>query len=286
MHAHPGFLVRARNGLRRRLSLIVFAVVGLLPAFAAAQAVIATAETDGWQFSATMYAWLPSVHGTVNFPLLGTSSDLSVDANTLLNHLNLGALGAFDVHYGNWGAFTDVMYLNVGASKSNTRDFTVIGIPATTTADLHETLKTWIVTIAPEYRVLAGPAWTLNLLAGARYAELNNTLNWSFSGALGPLPPANRSGGSEASLHIWDGIVGVKGQYAFGAQWRWSVPFYLDAGSGDSERTYQAAGGLAYAFNWGQVLALYRYLEYKPQSSSRVQELYFEGPVIGATFRW
>lgn len=264
----------------------MFSAAGLLPAIAAPQAVIATGGTDSWQFSATLYGWLPSVHGTVDFPLLGTSKDISVDSSTLLNHLNLGALGAFDVHYGDWGAFTDIMYLNLGASKSNTRDFTVIGIPATTTADLHETLKTWIVTIAPEYRVVAGPAWTLNLLAGARYVDLNNTLNWSFSGALGPLPPASRSGGSEASETIWVGIVGLKGQYAFGEQRRWSVPFYLDAGSGDSERTYQAAGGLAYSFSWGQITALYRYLEYKPQASARIQEVYFDGPLIGATFRW
>jgi hypothetical protein len=275
--------------LHQGVGLLVFATAGLLPALAAADQVFATAQSDQWQFSATLYGWLPDVHGTVNFPVLGTTQDISVDANTLLNHLNLAALGAFDVHYGAWGAFTDVIYMNLGATKSNTRNFTIgnIGIPATTTADLRESLKTWIVTVAPEYRLVADPAWTLDLLVGVRYVDLSNTLDWSISGALGPLPPVNRTGSSQADAVVWNGIIGLKGQYAFGTDRRWSVPFYLDGGTGDSWNSFQVAGGLAYSFDWGQIGALYRYLEYKPQGSgNRIQEIYFNGPMVGATLRW
>jgi len=278
-----------RTGLRHGVGLLMFVAAGLLPALATADEVFATAQSDTWQFSATLYGWLPDVHGTVNFPVLGTSQDISVDANTLLNHLNLAALGAFDVHHGAWGAFTDVIYMNLGATKSNTRNFSIgnVGIPASTTANLRESLKTWIVTIAPEYRVVADPAWTLDLLVGARYVDLSNTLSWSITGALGPLPPANRSGSSEASRDVWAGIVGLKGQYAFGTDRRWSVPFYLDGGTGDSWNTFQVAGGLAYSFDWGQIGALYRYLKYKPQgSNNRIEEVYFNGPMVGASLRW
>ena len=278
-----------RSRLHHGVGLLVFAAAGLLPAFAAANDVIATAQSDKWQFSSTVYGWLPDIHGTVDFPVLGTTQDIGVDANTLLNHLNLAALGTFDAHYGAWGAFTDVIYMNLGATKSNTRNFSIgnIGIPATTTADLRESLKTWIVTAAPEYRVVAGPDWTLDLFVGVRYVDLSNTLNWSITGALGPLPPANRTGSSQADADVWTAIIGVKGQYAFGTGNRWSVPFYLDGGTGDSWNTFQVAGGLAYSFDWGQVGALYRYLEYKPQGSdNRIQEIYFNGPMVGATFRW
>jgi hypothetical protein len=61
--------------------------------------VIATAQSDSWKFSATLYGWFPNVHGTVDFPVLGTTQDIGVDGNTLFNHLNLAALGAFDVHH-------------------------------------------------------------------------------------------------------------------------------------------------------------------------------------------
>ena len=178
------------------------------------------------------------------------------------------------MHYGDCGAFTDIIYLNLGNKKSNTRDFSLgnIGIPATTTADLQITLKSWIVTIAPEYRIVADPNWTVDLLAGARYAEISTTLSWAFTGSIGPLPPASRVGGSEASIHVWTGIGGIKGQYAFGADKRWSVPFYFDAGSGDSMRTYQVAGGVGYSFHWGEITALWRYLDYKPQSNTRLRK--------------
>jgi hypothetical protein len=278
-----------RTCLRLGVGLLVFAVAALLPALATADEVFATGQSNTWKFSATLYGWLPDVHGTVDFPVLGTTQDIGVDANTLLNHLNLAALGTFDAHYGAWGAFTDVIYMNLGATKSNTRNFSIgnIGIPATTTADLRESLKTWIVTAAPEYRVVAGPDWTLDLFVGVRYVDLSNTLNWSITGALGPLPPANRTGSSQADADVWTAIIGVKGQYAFGTGNRWSVPFYLDGGTGDSWNTFQVAGGLAYSFDWGQVGALYRYLEYKPQGSdNRIQEIYFNGPMVGATFRW
>ena len=278
--------VRTRLGA----SLLVLAVAGLLPAVAAADAaaVIATADSDTWKFSATVYGWFPDIHSTVHFPVLGTTQSVSVDANKLYSNLNLGFTGAFDVHYGHWGAFTDIIYLNLGAKKSNSRDFTIgdVGIPANTTADLRFSMKSWIVTIAPEYRLSTWPEWTVDLLAGGRYADLTTSLNWSFTGNIGPLPPVSRVGGAEAGIHFWTGIVGIKGQYALGSDKRWSVPFYFDAGSGNSWRTYQAAGGVGYSFHWGEITALYRYLDYKPQSSIRFEEVYFAGPLVGATFRW
>jgi hypothetical protein len=280
---------RRHARLRAGASLLVLAAAGFVPALSAADpAVIATADSDTWKFAATVYGWFPTIHNTVNFPLLGTTHNISVDANQLYSNVNLGATGAFDVHYGDFGAFTDIIYLNLGNKKSNTRDFSLgnIGIPATTTADLQITLKSWLVTIAPEYRIVTDPNWTVDLLAGARYAEISTTLSWSFTGSIGPLPPASRVGGSEASLHIWTPIGGIKGQYAFGADKRWSVPFYFDAGSGDSQRTYQVVGGVGYSFHWGEITALWRYLDYKPQSNARISEIYFDGPLLGATFRW
>ena len=270
--------------------IIFLALAGadLLPALAAAETAPVVVDSDTWQFSASLYGWFAAVGGTANFPVAGTSTDFNVNAKTLLSHLELGGAGAFEVHKGHWGAFTDLMYMDLGGSKSNTRDFTLgnIAIPASTTADLHLGLKSWIWTIAGEYRAVADPAWTVDLLAGARYLDLSQSLNWSLSGALGPLPPASRTGSSEAGAPIWSAIVGVKGRYAFGADAKWSVPFYLDGGTGDSAYTYQALLGLCYSFQWGEVTALWRYLGYTPQSSNRIGDVYFSGPLIGVTFRW
>jgi hypothetical protein len=272
-------------------TLLALGSTGLLPDLAAADPPLVVAESDKsdqWQFAASVYGWFASVGGTVNFPVTGTSTSFKVDAKTLLNNFQLGGAGTFDVHKGHWGVFTDVMYMDLGGGKSNTRDFTLgnTPIPATTTADLHLTVKAWIWTIAGEYRVVADPAWTVDLLAGARYLDLSETLNWTITGALGPLPPIERAGTAAAGGHIWDAIVGVKGRYAFGAEGKWSIPFYLDGGAGDSEYTYQALLGVGYSFRWGEVAAAWRYLGYSAQSGHRISDFYFSGPLIGAVFRW
>ncbi len=273
-------------------TLLALCSVGLLPLPAAADTPVVVTESnnsDQWQFAASVYGWFSSVGATVNFPATGTTTNFKVDAKSLLSHLELGGAAMFDVHKGPWGVFTDVMYLDLGGSKSDTRDFTLgnIAIPAGITSYLNLSVKSWIWTIAGEYRVVADPAWNLDLLAGARYLDLSQTLHWSISGALGPpLPPVDRTGESGAGGHVWDGIVGLKGRYAFGADRRWSVPFYLDGGTGDSEYTYQALLGLGYSFRWGQVTAAWRYLGYSPQSGGRLERVYFSGPLVGATFRW
>ena len=196
-------------------------------------------------------------------------------------------MGAFDAHKGRWGVVTDVIYLNVGDGKSGTSDFKIsnIGPPATVTSDLHLGVKAWIWTLAGEYRVSQDPAWSVDLLAGGRYMDVSETLNWSISASYGPIPVPDQIGSATVSNHLLDGIVGVKGNYAFGADRKWSIPFYLDGGAGDSDHTYQAALGVGYAFQWGQVSVTYRYLDYKLKSK-QIEDVTFSGPLIGATFRW
>ena len=67
---------------------------------------------------------------------------------------------------------------------------------------------------------------------------------------------------------------------------RWAVPFYLDVGTGQSQSTFQAAGGISYAFHWGEVNALWRYLSYNFKSSKAIEDVAFSGPQIGVVFRW
>jgi len=65
---------------------------------------------------------------------------------------------------------------------------------------------------------------TCYILAGARYFGIKPTLGWSIQGDLGPIPESGRSGSKEIDEAVWDGIVGVKGRYAFGDERRWYVP--------------------------------------------------------------
>ena len=66
----------------------------------------------------------------------------------------------------------------------------------------------------------------------------------------------------------------------------WGVPFYLDVGTGKPKFTWQAAAGVSYAFGWGELSALWRYLDYENKSGKPIKDVQFSGPMVGATFRW
>jgi hypothetical protein len=84
----------------------------------------------------------------------------------------------------------------------------------------------------------------------------------------------------------WDAIVGLKGRAMLGSERKWFVPYYVDVGGGDSKLTWQVNAGIGYQFDWGAVLATWRYLDYDFKSSSKVQDLSFNGPTIGVAFRF
>jgi hypothetical protein len=197
-------------------------------------------------------------------------------------------MGTFDVHNGRWGAFTDLMYLDVSGSKSASRDFTIGGqqIPANTTANLGWGIEGVIWTLAGQYRVASGAGLTMDLLAGARLADLDQEASWDITGGLGPLAPPARTGRGEAEVSQWDGIVGLKGRYTFAQAPKWSLPFYVDVGTGDSDLTWQIVAGVSHAFSWGDVGAGWRYLEYDMKSGRPIKDLNFSGAMVGATFRW
>jgi hypothetical protein len=277
--------VRASAMSRCWLRFVALALSVLVPAAGLAQQQPST--VNSWQFALTAYGYLPQISGTASFPVAGTSSSFTLNQQDILDHLKMTFMGSFDAHYGSWGVFTDVLYMDLGERKTNFHDFTIggIGIPAATTADVSLDMKTWIVNVAGEYRVPTAGASTLDLIAGLRYLYIKQRLEWSFTGSLGNLPGAARAGNTELSGENFDGIVGAKGQLRFGTGGRWAIPAYLDLGTGDSHFTWEGATGIAYAFQWGEVAALYRYIDYQFRSA-RLHDLTVGGPMVGATFRW
>ena len=218
----------------------------------------------------------------------GSGSSINVDADSIIDSLKFTFMGSLGAHNGRWGAFTDVIYLNVGGSKSNTREFSIgnIGLPASTTADLNLDREGFIWTLAGEYRVVSDSAWTVDVLGGARLFAVKPTLEWSINGDLGSIGFPVGSGSKEISKDVWDGVVGVRGRFAFGENRRWFLPFYLDVGTGQSDMTWQGVAGIGYTFNWGSAVATWRYLDYRFKSGQPIEEMNFSGPMLGVTFRW
>jgi len=276
------------GSLRYATTAVCFAAGALLPLVAAGQTAPPGPDSGKWQFTASIYGWVPVIDSRINFPDDRGGTDLHLSMSDVLNHLKMTFQGSFDAHNGRWGIFNDLVYTDLGGSKSGARDLQVGGIHIPDAVESNKTLdfKALIWTVAGEYRVASDAAWTVDLLAGARLLKLKPTLGFSITGDLGPIVLPGRQGSKQVDESIWDGIVGVKGRYAFGDKREWFVPFYFDVGTGQSKSTWQGAGGVGYAYRWGEVVALYRYLDYNGKSGEPVADMTMGGPQLGVVFRW
>jgi hypothetical protein len=257
------------------------ALSALLPAEAAAQ------TAAPWKWQGGIYAYLPTIGGKTTFPQ-GAGSDVTVDADQILGNLKGAFMGSLEANNGRWGAYTDLMYMDVGDSKSGTRSIGVgrRDLPAGATADADFDLKGWVWTLGGSYRLVSSPSATMDVVAGARLLDVEQKLSWTLAGNIGTVPLPGRAGSLSAGISNWDGIIGVKGKLVFGADRKWFAPYYLDVGTGDSDLTWQAMAGVGYAFSWGEVVGAWRYLDYKMKADKPIEELNFNGPAIAAVFHW
>jgi hypothetical protein len=240
---------------------------------------------DGWRFGATIYAWIPAISGTTQFPSGAGGPSIDLRASEVLDKLDMAFMGTLEAQRGRWGGLADWVYSDLSGRKSATRDVSIGGVPlASATADLSLGVKTNVLTLAGTYMMLDSPLNTTSLVAGTRMIKTEQALDWTFSS--GPVLGVGRSGTTEASTTNWDAIVGVRGRarYENGARWFW--PYHLDVGTGESRRTLQAAAGVAYAFDFGEVGLAWRYLDYRFKSSEPIQSLKFNGLALGVAFRF
>lgn len=267
------------------LPLAVLMVTLLLPTGAIAQQ--PASETEPWQFGVSIYGWFPDIAGQTSFTHTDGSGEFEIPIDNILDNLEFTLMGTFDVRKGRWGILTDAIYMDVGNSKTGVREASIGGIqlPVDATADVNLDIKSLIWTLTGYYRALDQTGLTLDVVAGARYLDVEQKVNWDVTGNVGSIPAPGRTGTAKASLAIWDAVIGVRGRFAFGAKKAWFVPYYLDVGAGGSDLTFQGIAGMGYAFRWGEVVAAWRYLYYDLPSDKAIKYMSFSGPAIGVTFR-
>jgi hypothetical protein len=262
-------------------------VVALLLGIGATFPEAALAQTsDQWKWTLVIYGYFPELGGSTTFPT-GTTANITVGTSTLINNLKFAASGILEAQKGPWDLFTDVMYYDVGGSKSQTRALSIPGIPIpvgiTADANLDSKLTMW--TLAGGYRFVSTPDATFDLFVGARQIVLKNNLSYQLSADVGPFVGPLRQGSSELKVNNWDGIVGAKGQWSFGERREWFAPYYIDIGTGQDLLTFQTYGGLGYRFHWGELVGVWRYIDYHFAGSAG-STLTLNGPAIGVAFHW
>ena len=280
---------------RTRLSLLAAALALTLTS---ALPALAQSGGDRWRFSVMPYLWLPTIDATLKFRTPNGNPEVDVKANPddYLSDLDLALLLAFEARKGKWLVFSDVTYMALSAGSSSVRavDFNLGPGPANPTSATRNTgtqtdVDTTIWTLAGGYNLAQGPRFSLDLIGGARYLRLEATTNWQLTANVvgpggGAVFPA--AGSVTAKGEVWDGIVGVKGRFNLG-EGKWFVPYHLDAGTGDSELTWQAQTGIGYAFRWGDLLLGYRYLAWEQDDDTKViRDLKLYGFGFGGIFHF
>ena len=256
----------------------------LMAAAFVAAPVGAQAQSGGWQFEASLYGWFPAISGTSSFPPNGGGPSIDVSMGDVIDALKFAFMGTFEARNGQWGLWTDLVYADFGASRQGSRDFTIGGAPAGFDANLSLDLKSWIWTLAGMYSLKDDAEGRTDLIFGARMLDMTNGLSYTLDpkGTLG----SPRSGSAEVSVTNWDAIIGLKGRAMLGSERKWFLPYYVDVGAGEAKLTWQVNAGVGYQFDWGAVLATWRYLDYDFKNTSKVQSLSFNGPTIGVAFKF
>jgi hypothetical protein len=260
-------------------SLMVVGLVLILCASASAS----EKGPDDWNFTFLLFGWLPSVDASATFknippPSGGASGSTTMDASELIDKLNFVFMGTFEAKKGKWGAFTDVLYLDL--SDEGTVNVSPAGGPGLT-VNADNDLKGIVWMIAGEYAAVQNPSVQLDLVAGARYYSIKPEMNLKIDG---PLPPEIPDRNVSKRVDAWDGIVGIKGSFALGKGW--FVPYYADIGTGESKLTWQMLGGVGYRYEWFSISGVYRHLEYDLDKDDVDLDLSFSGPAVVLGFHF
>jgi len=253
----------------------------------------AVAPTNQWTFSITPYLWLPNINGTLKYsvpPGASGSPDVETGPNDYLQNLQAVIMLSGEARSDRWSVFTDIIYLAFSDEDSSVKSVNFGGNFVSSSANVatSSSLRGTAWTLGTGYAIQAGQALMLDIFGGLRYFSLQASTNWQLTTTItgpGGGQTFPRTGSISEGADLWDGIIGVRGRVLLGSG-HWSIPYYLDIGTGSSSLTWQGMLGIAYSFKWGEVKLAYRDLYYDQKDDKFVQNLRFSGPALGATIRF
>jgi hypothetical protein len=250
-----------------------------LSCLAAAPSYAAQDPYDGrWHFTVTPYVWLPSFSG--NFVFNGAN----VEATRLdpFQNLHFAFMGAADARIGRLSFFGDVIYMDVGNDQSTVTQIVGPGGKIEVPVNVHTNtgISGFVFEGAAAYSLYHEGRTGVDVFLGFRDLDANSSLDWQFASK--PVFFA-QSGHLSQGRGGFDAIIGTRGQIGFPGS-HWFIPYYGDVGTGESDFTAQAMGGVGYAFSWGDLKLVYRYLYYRPGNNKVIDNLSVDGVAFGATF--
>ena len=222
------------------------------------------AQQDDWEFVLELYGWIATIDGTS-----ASGNNFEIDFDTIVKNLDMALMTTLGARKDKWSFMTDIVYMDL-EDDSNTNINPILQL-----SDIE--LKAWVVNPFVSYEILGGEKGSLQLLAGARYLWIEFDLELKTRP---PLPPEKNKDSGDGD--VWDGVVGVRGYLNLTD--RWFMPYRLDIGTGDTDYSWHALGGIGYKFDKFKMLAAYRYMKWEFDNDSALDDLEISGPLVGAIF--
>jgi hypothetical protein len=210
-----------------------------------------------WNGDVSVYMLAAGMSG--NATVHGIPADVDVPFSKIWDNLEATGMGRATVWYRKWGVSTDVIYMQLGATKNN----------------VNVNFDEWVVQPVVEYKATK---W-LSPYAGARLLRLNGA-------ATGPLG-RNPSGTQE----WWDPVIGA--DLRLPASSKFGLHLRTDAGGFGAGSTISTQIEPLFDWRvkkWISIQAGYRwfYSDYKTGSGLNEfrYDVWTQGPQIGATFHF
>ncbi len=210
---------------------------------------------DSWKFFGELYFWGASVDGKS-----ASGSDIDLDFDDIVSDLNFAFMGTAGVSKGKWLLGVDLIYVDVEDS-----DDIAPGVRGKVE------LTNWVITPLVGYNIVNTGKSRLDNVGGARYLYLKADLRVDALGAR-----AKDSGSN------WDSVIGTRGSVDLAK--KWYLFGYLDIGTGESDLTWQALGGVGYRFKYFDLVAAYRYLSWEFDDNPALEDQQLHGPAAGIRF--
>jgi hypothetical protein len=276
----------------KRARLIIPATLAIL-LLCGALSVAAQTPGNQWTFSITPYLWLPNIDGTLKYgvpPGASGSAEVKVGPNDYLENLSFAMMISGEARKGRWLMFTDVIYLDFSDEDSAVKsiNFGTDRVSSSSNVSTNSSFTGLAWTLGGGYAVLPARPVEFDVIGGLRYFGLKASTDWQLATTVtgpGAGQTFPRTGSISDRLDLYDGIIGMKGRVWLGRS-NWSIPYYIDLGTGSSSLTWQGLLGIAYTYKWLGVTLAYRHLYYDQKSDKLIQDMRFSGPALGVTFRF
>jgi hypothetical protein len=221
---------------------------------------------DRWKFSVTPYFWMAGLGGETL-----TGDDVNMPFNQVIENLSFAVMTSIAAEKGRVGLYSDLIYMNLEGSKTTTANI----VRRSFKARLDATIQGFITTNSVGYKIVDTPSTGIAGFGGFRYLWLNTDLDFSLN---------NFSASASDQGQVIDAVVGLRGETKFAD--RWSVAYYGDIGTGQSDVTWQLFGGIGYEIKNIDLFAGYRYIGWRFDDVAGLDALDTYGPVLGARFKF